>query len=147
MQTLIPYLAAVDAAAAVQFYVDVFGAVERGPRLSAPDGKVMHTELTIGDSQLMLAEEMPDWGNLSPAQLGGTSVRLNVMVEDCDQAHDRAVAHGAKSLMAPEDQFYGHRSARVEDPFGHVWLISQLLREVSHQEMQEAWQKMLGGDG
>ena len=143
MQTIIPYLSAVDAEAAIRFYAEVFGAVEKGPRLTGPDGKIAHTELTIGDCDLMLAEENPEWGNLSPATIGGASVRLVIAVDNCDATYEVALQKGAKSLIPPGDQFYGYRAARIEDPFGHAWLLSHATSEMSNDEIQAAWQAML----
>lgn len=131
-----PYLSVNDAAAAIEFYKKGFGATEV-MRLPGPDGKLGHAEIRIGDALVMLADESPDYGNLSPKTLGGSAVRLHMYVEDVDAFFEQAVAAGAKVLIPIADQFYGDRSGRLEDPFGHVWLISTHKEDVSPEEMQK----------
>lgn len=131
-----PYLSVNDAAAAIEFYKKGFGATEV-MRLPGPDGKLGHAEIRIGDALVMLADESPDYGNLSPKTLGGSAVRLHMYVENVDAFFEQAVAAGAKVLIPIADQFYGDRSGRLEDPFGHVWLISTHKEDVSPEEMQK----------
>jgi PhnB protein len=131
-----PYLSVNDAAAAIEFYKKGFGATEL-MRLPGPDGKLGHAEIKIGDALVMLADEFPAYGNLSPKTLGGSAVRLHMYVEDVDAFFEQAVAAGAKVLIPIADQFYGDRSGRLEDPFGHVWLISTHKEDVSPEEMQK----------
>ncbi len=131
-----PYLSVNDAAAAIEFYKKGFGATEL-MRLPGPDGKLGHAEIRIGNALVMLADEYPAYGNLSPKTLGGSAVRLHMYVEDVDAFFDKAVAAGAKVLIPIADQFYGDRSGRLEDPFGHVWLISTHIEDVSPEEMQK----------
>ena len=145
---VIPYLSVNDAAAAIEFYKQGFGATEL-MRLPGPDGKLGHAEIRIGNALVMLADEFPDYGNLSPKTLGGSAVRLHMYVEDVDAFFEKAVAAGAKVLIPIADQFYGDRSGRLEDPFGHVWLISTHTEDVSPEEMQkrmEAYSQKESGD-
>lgn len=123
---------------AIVFYQAAFGAVER-LRLTDPDsGVVGHAELLIKDGLLMLAEEYPAF-NKSPETLGGTAVRLCLMADDVDAEFARAIAAGATEVRAPSDQFYGHRSACLRDPFGHEWTLSREFESVSPDEMQRRW--------
>jgi PhnB protein len=131
-----PYLAVNDAAAAIEFYKSGFGATER-MRLSAPDGKIGHAEVMIGNAIVMLADEDPGAAHISPKALGGSTVKLHMYVEDVDAFFEKAQAAGAKVLLPPADQFYGDRSGRLEDPFGHVWLVSTHTEDVSPEEMQK----------
>ncbi|MBT8446806.1 MAG: VOC family protein [Gammaproteobacteria bacterium] len=136
LPALAPYLTVVDAAAAIAFYRQAFGASETGPRLTGSDGGIMHTELTIGAGTLMLAEHVPDFGTFEPRSLGGTPVRLALHVDDAAAVVAQAQAAGATVVIPVEDQFYGHRAGRIKDPFGHVWVISQVIEELSADEMQ-----------
>lgn len=129
------YLGVHDAAAAIEFYKNAFAATEI-MRLPMPDGKIGHAEVKIGDATLMLADEAPDAGHQSPKTLGGSTVKLHMYVEDVDAFFERAVAHGAKVLIPPADQFYGDRSGRLEDPFGHLWIVSTHTEDVSPEEME-----------
>lgn len=131
------YLTVHDGAAAVEFYKQVFAAKERPGRMSDPNGKIMHTEMQIGDSRIMLSDEFPEWGNISAKTLGKTPVGMNVYVKNCDAVVEKAVSLGAKLLMPVADQFYGDRSGRIEDPFGHNWIISTHVEDVSMKEMQK----------
>src|SRR6266850_5013475 len=131
-----PYLSVNDAAAAIEFYKTAFGATEI-MRLPGPDGKLGHAEVRIGNAVVMLADEAPDSGSLSPKTLGGSPVRLHMYVADVDAFFEKAVAAGAKILIPIADQFYGDRSGRLEDPFGHVWLVSTHTEDVSPEEMQK----------
>jgi PhnB protein len=138
-----PYLSVKGAADAIEFYKKAFGAIEM-MRLPGPDGTLGHAEIKIGDALIMLADEYPAYGNLSPKTLGGSSVRLHMYVEDVDAFFEKAVAAGAKVLIPIADQFYGDRSGRLEDPFGHVWLDSTHVEDVAPDEMQrrmEAYSK------
>ena len=140
-----PSLTVVDAAAALDFYARAFGAVECGPRLTAPDGSIVHAEFRIGASTVMMAEHNPDFGTAEPLSLGGTPVRLALEVEDADATVEAAERAGAKVLIPVDDQFYGYRAGRIEDPFGHVWIVSQLLETLSQEEMQRRLDEMFGG--
>ena len=131
-----PYLSVKDGKAAIQFYQQVFGAVEVG-RILMPGGTVGHAELQIGDAKIMLAQEMPEWGNKSPTTLGGTPVGIALYVADVDTTYQRALAAGATVLEPVKDQFYGDRSGSLLDPFGHKWHIMTHIEDVAFDEMQK----------
>jgi PhnB protein len=131
---LSPYLCVDGAARAIEFYTEVLGATEK-MRMPGPDGKIGHAELALGESVIMLADEHPDIGFLSPLRIGGTAVTLHTYVEDVDAVFERALAAGAKSLRPVENQFYGDRSAQFEDPFGHRWSIATHVEDVDPDEM------------
>jgi PhnB protein len=132
--TVTPYLVMRDAARALDFYKRALGATEL-LRFDAPGGKIGHAEIKVGDSVIMLADEMPDMGYRGPQSLGGTAVSLMVYVEDVDSQFKRAVDAGAKVKQDVKDQFYGDRSGTVEDPFGHVWTIATHKEDVSQDEL------------
>jgi PhnB protein len=136
--TLTPYLAVKGANAAIGFYTKVLGAKEQF-RLAEPDGRIGHAELAIGDGGIMLADESPAFGALSPPAIGGTPVRLHLYVEDVDDVINRAVAEGATVLRPAQDQFYGDRSGMIADPFGHQWFLSMRKEAVSTEEMQKRY--------
>ena len=131
-----PYLIVDGASAAIDFYRDVLGATER-MRMAAPDDKLGHAELEIGDSLIMLADEAPDMGALGPKSVGGTPVTVHVYVEDADAVFERAVDAGAKALRQIEDRFYGDRSGEFEDPFGHHWSVATHVEDVPPEEMEK----------
>lgn len=131
---LTPYLCVDGAARAIEFYTKVFGMIER-MRLPAEDGRVGHAELLLGGSVLMLADEFPEIGFVSPGRIGGTPMTLHVYVEDADRVVDDAVAEGAKVLRPVRDEFYGDRSGQIEDPFGHRWSIASHVEDVSPEQM------------
>jgi PhnB protein len=130
-----PYLCVHDGAAAIEFYKQGFGATEK-MRLPDPNGKIGHAEVKIGNALVMIADEFPEHGHISPKTLGGSTVKLHMYVEDVDAFFEKAVAAGAKVLIPVADQFYGDRSGRLEDPFGHIWLVSTHTEDVSPEEMQ-----------
>jgi PhnB protein len=131
-----PYLIVDGASAAIDFYTSVLGATER-MRMSAPEDRVGHAEIEIGDSVIMLADESPEMDARSPRTVGGTPVSLHVYVEDADGAFERAVAAGAKALQPVEDKFYGDRSGSFEDPFGHRWHVATHVEDVPPGEMEK----------
>lgn len=139
--TVTPHLVCAGAAEAIEFYKKAFGAVEV-TRLPGPDGKIMHAQLRIGDSPVMLAEEMPSCGSFAPTSLKGTPVTLHLYVNDADAFVARAALAGAKVVMAVSDMFWGDRYGVVQDPFGHQWAVATHVREVTPQEMREAMAKM-----
>ena len=130
-----PYLCVRGGAAAVDFYVRVFGAEEL-MRLDYPDGRVAHAELKLGPVTLMLSDEHPEYGLLSPLAYGGTGVGIHLHVDDVDVLTRRAVEAGATVLRPPTDEGHGERQAKVRDPFGHEWLLGHQLEEVSPEEIQ-----------
>ena len=137
MHSLTPHLVCRGAAAAIDFYGRAFGAIERF-RLPAPNGKIVHACVQIGDSQLFLVDEMPEHGAHGPQTLKGTPVTIHLQVEDADAAFARAMRAGAMVTMPLADMFWGDRYGQVVDPFGHHWSIATHLREVSHEEMVAA---------
>lgn len=130
-----PYLSVKGAAAAIDFYKKVFGAVEV-VRMPQPDGRIGHAELKFGESYVMLADEFPEMNVVGPKTLGNTSVGLLLYVDDVDKTVERAVALGAKIVKPVQDQFYGDRNGTIEDPFGHKWTIAVHIEDVSPEEMQ-----------
>jgi PhnB protein len=130
-----PYLIIKGAAGAIEFYEKAFGAKELF-RFPAPDGKIGHAEIKIGDSQIMLADEYPDMGYNSPKALGGSPVSLMIYVEDVDTVFNQALAAGASVKEALSDKFYGDRTGTLVDPFGHIWHISTHKEDVSLEEME-----------
>ena len=129
-----PYLIVDGAARALDFYKKAFEATELF-RLAAPDGKIGHAEVKIGDTVIMLADEHPDHDAHAPRHFGGSPVSLHVYVEDVDKVADRAVAAGAKIKRPVADQFYGARLGTLEDPFGHTWHVSTHLEDLSSEEI------------
>jgi PhnB protein len=141
--SITPYLSVDDAARAIDFYREAFGAEEL-MRLPAGD-KIAHAEVRIGNSPVMLADVFPEQGNQSPTGLGGTAVSLMIYVEDADATFARALAAGAESLRPVEDQFYGDRTGTVRDPFGHVWTVATHVEDLSDEEIGRRMQAMMGG--
>jgi len=139
--TVTPALVVRDAAKAIDFYKRAFGAAEIS-RLTAGD-KIGHAELRIGNSIIMLSDEWPQSPLRAPESLGGTTVSLNVYMEDVDTAYNRAVSAGAESEMKPEDMFWGDRYSKVKDPFGHSWGLLTHIKDVSREEMQKAMDAMM----
>ena len=134
--TATPYLILQGAAAALDFYKKIFGASEI-MRMAQPDGRIGHAEMRIGDSVIMLADEVPEMGYRGPKALGGSPVSLMLYVEDVDAVVARAVAAGAKITQPVQDKFYGDRNGVLEDPFGHVWTIATHTEDVTPEETGE----------
>ncbi|MBX3604945.1 MAG: VOC family protein [Piscinibacter sp.] len=132
------YLRVRDTPAAIEFYCRAFGATERF-RLVEPSGRVGHAELQLGPAVLMLSDAFPEFGLNPPAGDADIGASVHLHVDDCDAVTAAAAAAGAQVLMAPADQFYGERSARLRDPFGHTWLIGHSIEQVSPQEMQRRY--------
>ncbi len=141
-----PYLIVDDAAGAIAFYKQAFGATEV-MRMPAPGGRVGHAELKIGDSRIMLADEFPDMGARGPKAFGGTPVSLHLYVEDVDAVVKRALAAGAKEVRPIKDQFYGDRLGSVADPSGHVWHISTHKEDMSVDELKRRAEKAMQPSG
>jgi PhnB protein len=131
-----PYLFIKGAAAAIEFYKSVFGATER-MRMPGADGRIMHAELKIGDSVVMLGDENPKMGALSPQTIGGSPCMLNVYVADVDTATQKAVDLGAQVIRPVANQFYGDRTGSIIDPFGHLWSVATHVEDVAPEEMQK----------
>jgi PhnB protein len=130
-----PYLCCRGAADAIEFYVAVLGATERMRMPGDSPGNIGHAELEIGTGMVMLADEFPDHGFLSPHTIGGTPVTVHVYVDDADAVVARAVARGATVTREVTDQFYGDRSGQFLDPWGHRWNVASHVEDVSAEEM------------
>jgi PhnB protein len=134
--TISHYLAVDDAGEAIEYYKRAFDATERG-RMNAPDGRVAHAELQIGDSVLMLADPFDQSSTKPPKELGGASAGLFMYVEDVDGAFQQAVDAGATATMPPEDMFWGDRFSTLTDPFGHVWNLATHIEDPTREEIEE----------
>ena len=134
--SLTPYLVCKGAAKALEFYVKAFGAQET-VRMPGPHGSIMHAEVKIGNSMLMLADENKERGHLSPESIGGTACSIMLYADDVDGVFNRAVAAGAKAEMPPADMFWGDRMGNLVDPFGHKWAIATHKEDVSPEEMEK----------
>ena len=139
-----PYLMVRDAQAAMAFYAEAFGATELF-RLVEPSGRVGHAELQLGAAVLMVCDEFPEYGMVGPQGEKFTGCTIHLHVDDADAMAERAVAAGATMLMPPTDQFYGERSCRLRDPFGHFWLLGHSFEKVDPAEMQRRYTAMMGG--
>ena len=133
------------AAAAIDFYKSVFGATER-MRIGAPDNRIGHAELQVGDSVIMLSDEYPEMNIIGPRKVGGSPVVLNVYVEDVDAAFARAISLGAKVQREVQNQFYGDRSGQFEDPFGHRWNVASHVEDVSDDEIERRAAQMMAAE-
>lgn len=131
-----PYLTVQNASRAIDFYTRALGAKEI-MRMDGPQGKIGHAELKIGDSIIMLSDEMPQAATKSPQSLGGTTGSIFLYVENADAAFDQAVAAGAKSVMRPTDMFWGDRFGSFTDPFGHSWSVATHKEDVAPEEMKK----------
>jgi len=134
------YMCVANASAAIDFYREAFGAKEL-MRLTEPDGKIGHAEIQIGNTVLMISDEYPDYGTLSPQTIGGSSVRLHLDVTDVDAFAERAIKAGATLVRPIQDQFYGDRSGQIADPFGYTWIVATHLKDVPVEEMQQEVEK------
>jgi len=143
MQSVTPHLICAGAADAIEFYKKAFNAVEV-VRLPGPQGRLMHAMIRIGDSAVMLVDEMPEWGALGPNSLKGSPVTIHLYVENVDAFVKRAVDAGAKITMPVADMFWGDRYGKLEDPFGHHWSVATHIRDVSPDEMMQEMKKMGG---
>lgn len=139
---LSPYITVGDAAAAIEFYISAFGAEELFRLVDPVSGKIGHAELRIGAGLLMLSDEYPDFGALSPDSIGGAAVKLHLDVKDAEKMVRAAALAGGTVLRKLEMQFHGCRQALVADPFGYSWFISENVEEVSPSEMQKRWDTM-----
>jgi PhnB protein len=136
--TVTPYMTIKDAASAIEFYKEAFGATEIF-RWADPDGRVRHAEIVIGDSPIMLTDEAPDFGMNSPQSLGGSPIHVFLYVEDVDELFGRAIAAGATELMPVENSEDGDRRGGLTDPFGHVWYIGTHIEGISREELQKRY--------
>jgi PhnB protein len=140
MHTVTPHLVVRDAAKAIEWYKKAFGAEEQY-RMPMPNGKIMHAQIRIGDSVILMAEELAEMGNKSPQSIGGSATTLNIYVDDAEKLWKRAVDAGAKVTMPLSEQFWGDKYGVVVDPFGHIWAIGQHVRDMTPEEMAQAGQK------
>ncbi len=134
--TITPSIVVREAAKAIDFYKRAFGAEEK-MRMPGPGGMIMHAELEIGDSAIMLTDEMPQMDSKSPKAYGGSPVGFYVYVQDVNAAWQRAVDAGAKPVMPLADMFWGDRMGRLEDPFGHSWSLAQHIKDLTPDEMRK----------
>jgi PhnB protein len=146
LRTVTPRLVVRDGAAAITFYGQAFGARELGERFTGPRGELIHAEIQIGDSVVMLTEDGADGPVRSPESLGGTVTCVMAMYwENVDAAWERAVSAGAEVLYPLENQFYGERGGRLRDPFGQQWMMSQHIEDVPAEEMSRRAAALYGG--
>jgi PhnB protein len=141
--TVTPYLTLGDATAAIEFYKDAFGATER-VRMEAPDGKIGHAELEIGDSLVMLADAMPQSTTRSPRELGGTSAGVFLYVADVDAVVQQAAKAGATITQEVTDMFWGDRFGSLTDPYGHVWSVATHVEDLTPAEIAERAKHAMG---
>ena len=134
--TATPVLTVRDGASVLDFYKRAFGAQEI-MRMPGPDGSLMHAEIKIGDSILMVSDEQPNMGCRAPVSVGGCTSYVYLYVQDVDAVFKKAVEAGAKVIMPPTDMFWGDRFGQVQDPFGHLWQIATHVRDVPPAEMEK----------
>jgi PhnB protein len=142
---LSPYIAVRGAAEAIEFYKKAFGAAELFRLVDPASGKIGHAEMKIGNGLLMVSDEYPDFGALSPDSLGGSAAKLHIDVSDAEKTFESAKAAGATVLRKLELQFHGCKQGLLADPFGYSWFISQKVEAVTHAEMQDRWNRMVSG--
>ncbi len=140
--SLTPMLICDDASAAIEFYKKAFNAVELS-RLPGADGRLLHAAVRIGDSSLMLTDEMPECGSQGPKSLKGTPVMIHLYVEDVDAAFAQAVAAGATATMPVTDMFWGDRYGQLRDPFGHSWSVATHTRDLTTEQIQQGLAGMM----
>jgi PhnB protein len=141
-QAVTPYLAIKNAGGAIEFYKKVFGATEK-MRMAEPDGKIGHAEIEIGSARIMISDEYPEIDVLGPESRGGSTVGLHILVADVDTVFSNAVAAGAKVLKPVSDQFYGERSGKLADPFGHIWYVATVKEQLSDEEVQSRYEALM----
>jgi len=146
MHSITPHLVCAGASDAIAFYKAAFNAVEAS-RLPGPDGKLMHAAVRIGDSTVMLVDEMPQWGVLGPKSVKGSPVTIHLYVTDVDATVKQAVAAGAKLTMPVSDMFWGDRYGQLEDPFGHKWSVATHTRDLTPEDIQQGMAKMAQQQG
>lgn len=137
MHTITAHLVCAGASEAIDFYKKAFGALEL-MRLHSPDGKIMHARLQIGDSQMMIVDEYPEWGSLGPTAFKGTPVTIHLQVENADAIAAQAAAAGAKIIMPVGEAFWGDRYGVLEDPFGHKWSVGTNVKVMTPEEIMAA---------
>jgi PhnB protein len=145
-RTVTPYLIVKGASRAIEFYQKAFGA-EQLFRMDGPGGTIMHAEIQIGDSRVMLADEFPDMGYVAPPADAGASTSFYLYVEDVDARFKRAIDAGGKVKREIRDEFYGDRSGTLADPFGHVWTLSTHKEDLSEDEINRRFEEMMKKSG
>ncbi len=140
-----PYMTVKNARAAIDFYKAAFGAEEVFALVDPSDGRIGHAEIRLGPTVIMLSDEYPDFGALSPETLGGSPVKMHIYVENVDAAFAHALKHGAVEVRPVKDQFFGDRAGTLLDPFGHTWTLSTQIADVSHAEAQRRWDEAMKG--
>lgn len=135
--TVTPSLVVGDSKKAIEFYKKAFEAIEIY-QMPAPDGKIMHAMVQIGDSFVMMADEFPNMGSKSPASLGGTAVTIHLYVDDADKIFNQAIQAGGKITMPLMDAFWGDRFGTILDPYGHSWAIATHQKDMTSEEMRKA---------
>jgi len=145
-RTVTPHLVCEGASDAIAFYQKAFGAVEIA-RMAGPDGKIMHAEIRIGDSHIMLADDFPDYGSRGPLALQGTPVVIHLYVENADAVWAQALEAGARPTMPLSDMFWGDRYGQVADPFGHRWSIATHQQDLTPEQIMEGFNKMMAAGG
>lgn len=143
IRDVFPYLRVRNAAKAIEFYKAAFGAEEEF-RLTEPSGRIGHAQLKFGTFTVMISDEYPEYGIKGPEAYGGTGSSVHLHVQDVDAVTKQAVTAGATLTMEPADQFYGERSSKLVDPFGHEWLLGSHIEDVTPEEMQRRYNAMLG---
>lgn len=142
-RSVTPHLICAGAADAIEFYQRAFNAVEV-MRFPGPQGKLIHAQIRIGDSAVMLVDEFPEMGGFGPKALRGSPVTVHLFVEDVDTVVARAIQAGAKVLMPLADMFWGDRYCQLEDPFGHHWSVATHMRDLTLEQMQQEMRQMPG---
>lgn len=141
-----PYLMIDGAISAIEFYKKIFNAKEK-IRLEYPPGKIVHAELQIGDTKLMLADEQVEMNALSPQKIGGTPVSIHLYIKHVDYVVEHAILAGAKLIRSPQDMFFGDRSAVIEDPYGHKWTIATHIEDVSLAKVKRRATELFNNQG
>lgn len=142
VRSVTPYLCVAGAAKAIEFYQRVFGAKETMRFAEPGSGRIGHAELTIGDGAIMLSDEYREMGFVGPDPSVRPPISIHLYVPDVDDVYRRALAAGATSQRAPEDQFYGDRAAQIRDPWGHSWFLATRIEELSVEDMQRRFDKV-----
>jgi PhnB protein len=145
-QGVIPAFACVDAAKAIEFYELVFGAKVVLKIVDPGSGTIGHAELLMNGGMVFVSEHSPGY-NATPKELGGTTVKMIIMVDDVDSLVKRATDAGAEVIQPATDEFYGYRSATVSDPFGHVWIFQKDIENLTPAEMQNRWEALVNKKG
>ena len=138
-QCLIPYLNVRDAEKAIAFYREVFSAKELYRLTDPNDGRIGHAELLFGNARVMISDEYPDFGAVAPSTLGGTPIKLVLTVDCADDTFALALEHGAIEVRKLNNEFFGHRSGLLSDPFGHLWFVQTRTEDLSPETMQRRW--------